>query len=1041
MRRLLLSAAALLAVATILFVSLRRSPRNDSPGSIEGPAAEAEDPRSEPALVAETSASEVPPSISPTTAESAGEPDEDPARQPIAPSWSGRVLSTTGAPITSADVTWHLDGDAPHGATSQPDGRFRFPGDSNARRGSLVGTCPGHLAAGLALAPDASEPEVLLEPAAPVRARVTRASQPVSGATVVSRGHVRAGAREVEVERRSATDADGRCVVAALPGESILFARADDEQSEVWVGVHAEVGREVELALLETFTLEGRVRGAPDRAALERAAVVVRKARDEDLWDRGPHQWKRHLARAEVQGDGSWIATDVPWADAGDYIVRLEASGCVPQEKLVTIESPADVPRIDLDWMAGPLVTFLTRTEDGAGVPDVDVVVAWSEEGRWARALGRSDSSGAAPMTLPPVTYYVRASAEGFANYAVGPAFAQDGAQILLPLTPAARVAGRCLADGMPVTDFRVTYWGSDATSRQTLAFEARADGSFEIRDAPTPTVHVMASADERAPSAVRSLESAPGEVVELELELTRARLGRGRVLDGTTGLPIPGSTVQAHPRWTTRVLEPWGPSLPCDADGAFAALPLPRESASLEVRAPGYQKRFVEAPAPGEDGAVDFELVTLLRTRTLTVQLTGEGVEDFSAWSGQLYVAGAPTRSAADGHLVFEDVAPGERLFLVHGPNGSRQDVQLVLESGREWEHEVWVAGESGLSVHVRPGDDGPLPDQMWARATYHDGQRAPICGQAHVDEGRARLPFVRAERALVQIFDGAAECIAAQWFDLADGERQVELEVGTPVTELAFVAPDGRPLVEPQVSLTPAGDPFGLEVVLHAGADGRLRLRGWTAERAHVRVVPLPGQLVRSVLVEMGLGVAQPIVVTVDVGNRIRARLVERGEPRGGIPVGAREPEDWRTPWHGASGTDGLLEIAGVGPGTYELTVEGGGCWPVTRLFESAREPAAQDFEVRRVGGAELLFLREGLPVVGLVVAASSLELGESVAGWIAQGHATAGPTGLVTDASGRIHLEGVPNGPYRWEAGGTSGTFAVPPAATAQVTCEVP
>ena len=67
-------------------------------------------------------------------------------------------------------------------------------------------------------------------------------------------------------------------------------------------------------------------------------------------------------------------------------------------------------------------------------------------------------------------------------------------------------------------------------------------------------------------------------------------------------------------------------------------------------------------------------------------------------------------------------------------------------------------------------------------------------------------------------------------------------------------------------------------------------------------------------------------------------------------------------------------------------------------------------QQIEVRRVGSVEL----------------ECTSLGERALNWIAAGKLQGFEDGLRTDESGKLSIQGIPHGEYRWTANGSSGTF---------------
>jgi uncharacterized surface anchored protein len=136
-----------------------------------------------------------------------------------------------------------------------------------------------------------------------------------------------------------------------------------------------------------------------------------------------------------------------------------------------------------------------------------------------------------------------------------------------------------------------------------------------------------------------------------------------------------------------------------------------------------------------------------------------------------------------------------------------------------------------------------------------------------------------------------------------------------------------------------------------------------------------------------------------------------------------------------------DGTARRDGLGEGAYYVACSRNDCWPTSvRHTLAAGERANVDVAMRRLANAELLVLGpEGLPLTGVTATLTSLEFKHEVSDWLAQGGVEA-PTGLTTNQSGRILVEGLPNGPYGWsiqlESGTAAGSFTLAPGENARI-----
>ena len=169
-------------------------------------------------------------------------------------------------------------------------------------------------------------------------------------------------------------------------------------------------------------------------------------------------------------------------------------------------------------------------------------------------------------------------------------------------------------------------------------------------------------------------------------------------------------------------------------------------------------------------------------------------------------------------------------------------------------------------------------------------------------------------------------------------------------------------------------------------------------------------------------------------DSSASVRATLVERGKPAVGVPVRLMESGGWRMLLAGTSDTTGLAQFNSLSPDLWDLHVSGGGWWPTKTSIRASETADPTPVEVRRMGSLEVLVSREGFAVSGAAVSLVSTEQDEPVQTWLDEGRAFAGPTGLVTDNTGKVDLNGLPNGPYTWTVTLSDGT-------SLQGTCHVP
>lgn len=948
---------------------------------------------------------------------------------------------------------WWSEPSGPPWVTAVEDGSYRYTeAPSWADTASFVHvTHPQFLAGAVAIEPGREEaPPLTLTPASPVRVRVVdEVGAPVGGAVVSCTGWVDVESEAMPVRREYDTDDDGIAVVSPLPNDSFLEARVGELRSSVWHGRHAETKEEVVLVLRSTFSASGTVVGARERSAYAGCSVLVRFLPRPEEWNEREDLWPPVLAAIDVADDGSWENHDVPWVGAGTYVLRFQGDGTSPMEVLRTVDRPATAVRADFEWPAGHGVEF--RAVDTFGEPLEDILLVMlrrDEEDRWVRSALRSDSEGRAVFEgCQEARYFVRASGEGIARQAFGPYHvpADIVDYFRIELQPAAVVRGRCEHRGEPIPDFDVTFWGDDPTGRFTSSFTGCEDGRFEIRDGPPDVVHLFATTRELPASAIVTV-SAPGEqdgTEEIVLALPDGFPASGRVIDASTGEPVAGATLQVYPRFHNRALDPWGAVVTTDSTGAFSGLALSPHRNAIEVKAEGYERRFVVEDEPGGP-TVDLSIVALSRMQRVVIELVAQRTVDFSAYSAMLDSKG-PLPFGADGRLVFEGIAPGYRSLGVFTPGGdNRIDNTLLVRPGDEGPYRISVATPRTIvaTLDVKPGVE--LPSPVWLAVSHHDLDGGMSRFYAPFDDdGRASTDMAVGDSVMLSVvpYDGIP--LATRWVRPAgEGVVHVELPVAGERHHFLFQDAAGTPLNSALAIFRSPGDEARTEIRLGTDEKGRLALADVFAETLLLRVSVDVHRKTRTREVHLTESSPEdPIVIVADIESRLRARLSERGHPATGVAVELFEPGAAYVMLPGTSDDDGLVEIPYLSAGEYLLRPTGAGYWPRFTPVVASEDPDPTPIEVRRIGTARLQVTQGGAPVVGARIEIVSSEEGVPVSEWIEQGLARVDGGELVTDQQGELVVAGLPNGPYAWsvarpDGAPWQGTFTVPPHALAPV-----
>jgi len=479
-------------------------------------------------------------------------------------------------------------------------------------------------------------------------------------------------------------------------------------------------------------------------------------------------------------------------------------------------------PRLDparIDFVLSPGLELSGRVVDPTGVPLAGAWVSVSGPHPDARRVTTSDAAGRFTLVGLVRGGSLRAGRPGHGSTRLElaqeePAGDQD---LVLVLEPGRSVSGRVLdAGGAPIPWARV--WGS--------AGQVHADehGAFLLEGVPERSLHLYVSARGFA-DATHELD---GTSTDLELRLAPQACLAGRVLDASTGAPIP--------RFTLRLLEPddlgnraggvpWtDPLAMAGADGTWrlagglsAGLVVAVE-ARAEGYAPALAPRLESALEAAPDACV-LRLVPATRIRGVVVDAaSGAPLEGARVWSS---TRPAPSdehpHAMTDVHGRFElhDLPTGPTsLHVARISHAPHVDGPFLLEG----ECERRIALGHGATISGRlldPQGTGLAGEEVTLRSVDARGQIFTWTTRSE-DEGR----FVF--RNLL-----AGEYRVA-W------KRQETLEPGAPVGasvmalgSLGYVRdlPDGTQVVSLDlVDSVALGAGEALEVVLQARGRGAL-------------------------------------------------------------------------------------------------------------------------------------------------------------------------------------------------------------------------
>ena len=961
----------------------------------------------------------------------------------------GNVRSVAGRPIHGARVIWLAlrkeEAEASQSwatagwkqedrrfeeTESDDDGLFEFGGPREHPHGSvLIAFHPEHYPAGIDLPADPGEwptnPEIVLEPASPIRVQVVDASgKPKGGATVHHAGVPRSPNPEqppIQIHERfftqeGATGTDGRVALPPFRGEQVLWAEWGELVSLPWQGLEP---LSVTLTLGEPFTLGGTVIFPDQREEeLERETEqrILVSGLKGNLW--------RQLACLRDVREGAWGPVRVPLDGISRYEVRLEGARIIPVEESFNRPRSASHQRVDLIGREGAELVLEVEDESKNPISTARAEAWWGPSTNPnVRVHGTAGPDGVIRLGgLPSGLVRFNVGAHGYAAQDFMEIEVSGTTRVETTLQKGGSIAGRCLHEGVPVTDFEVIYWRvGNVRLLHSQSFLGREDGRFEIEGLASADWSLHAASPTHPCGRPVTVSVGAEQASQVELELPTAIRGGGRVIDADTGEPLAGARVRPYSSGGLDRGLPWGPGVLTSEDGSFDLDAFALGLNHLTVEAEGFALGEAETNATAND-FVDWGDIRLLRPQLLQVSLlglealSGLGPEDFRARTEQGFIL-PEKRFDSEGVVRFADVPPGDLRFLVVRPDGSWARLGLRLDPGKEWTFDLKVAGEQRLSVHVADSRGQALPyvPSVLVRAQEETG--VLVLRFKETEEGTASFEGIRAATAQVSVLDPDLNFVASQDVTFgADSSKTIDFRVGEEPFRVHVVDADRAPVAGASVRVRSA---TGVE---RQGL-GQTNADGW-AELVGLPSGPLMMDVQHGVV---GRSFGNPIDASVkelefvlEATGALELELVDGDEPLAGVLTRIQTTAGLTLGDARQTGDQGLVRYEALGAGNYHLACHRADCWPTTVDEDLTNgEIARVRVQMRRLGDLEFtLFSPDGLPVSGVEVEFRSDEFDDSISDWLGAERVRA-PGGLVTDQRGSIRIEGLPRGPYSWSA----------------------
>jgi hypothetical protein len=383
--------------------------------------------------------------------------------------------------------------------------------------------------------------------------------------------------------------------------------------------------------------------------------------------------------------------------------------------------------------------------------------------------------------------------------------------------------------------------------------------------------------------------------------------------------------------------------------------------------------------------------------------------------------------RFEPSGRLIFDNVSPGRYALIVLDEEGNSFRENIVLTPQEEWEIEIPVAGHHRVRVEVLadtiPAEGAyvaitlPNPKRKGVRVTRTlAGQRLIEVSSPHLGEVRAELISSR-------------ESVSVSG-TIQEGDELLELVLDPAAAEQRFRVVDlrGQSVSHAALRLIPwDGTPPGWNAFLDEHGECAMKPFLPGQYRAYLEHTELGYHF--GIPVEVPRLSNDPIEIVFAADREIELQIRDGSVPLPSVSCLLIEERGFARLPVASSDESGVLRWKAVGPGRFTAQIRQAGYWPTDANVEALPAGQPTEVQVRRLGDLDVTVDRvSGTSAAGLRVELESVEFGDSVATWIADGRVSSSSGSMVTDSQGRLSLTGLPRGTYRWAAGGESGLVEV-------------
>lgn len=612
-------------------------------------------------------------------------------------------------------------------------------------------------------------------------------------------------------------------------------------------------------------------------------------------------------------------------------------------------------------------------------------------------------------------------------------------------------VAGTVTAEGIPVTSGWVRIGLLDQSrnqhDRRWTEIQA-ADGSFRFEEIPPGEHALAASVDGHAPLEHGLVVIDPPRTNEIihELKVEKGVQLTGRVIDGGTGRPVTGAKLAITDLDTDEFVTTVFPSdTTTDGDGRYVMESAPRgRTVGIQVDHPDYALLVSRLLIPKSSPAAsrDFSLAQGSTVRVTILDGQDRPVPDLSVSlaSQGWHRSSVPTYSG--GYARFDRVPAGET-YITAGTRG-----ESTRMSGTTFQKEIQLEAGEVREVAFSTAEGGRIVGRVIG--PRFRGQERIYNIYVFLRDG-TRRHYYKTDTIGQSEFEMFGVKAGTYWV----GARTVDAGPRLNTRHEVTVVEDGETTVEFRFgSARVFGEVVDVGQEPVAGAEINIRtMAGWmsqqrdiTAREGQFEIAGLDPGTFEYTATGKGFGRLEGQVVLPDEDSEIELSLMM--EPEGVIHLAVTDRIDGSTlvpdaicspmvsalsdPTVVSSGTDlnGRLLFENLRTGEYRLEVRSEPYFPDTRFVSvTSGQSLDVDIGLRRRGNLTIRVEGpDGAPIAGEPIQIIDRESGTSVTEWLARGWVASSTSDLVTNSSGVLQIEGLPEGKMDVVGAGTTGVATV-------------